>query len=73
MIEVPVPPFADFAAAQQFHRLVLLHLRELKLPGEPVGLHQFLLAEARPPGRGGRTTGGCRTSRVTDPTVLRSS
>ena len=46
MVEIPVPPFADFATAQQFHRLLLLYLRELKRPGEPVGLHQFLLAEA---------------------------
>ncbi|HEY1180473.1 MAG TPA: hypothetical protein VGF17_30320 [Phytomonospora sp.] len=46
MTDVPVPPFADFAAAQLFHRLLLLHVREIKRPGEPVGLHQFLLGQA---------------------------
>jgi hypothetical protein len=44
--DIPVPPFADFDAADQFHRLLLLYLRELKQPGDPVALHQFLLGQA---------------------------
>jgi hypothetical protein len=46
MIEIPVPPFADLATAKRFHALLLLYLSEMKRPGEPVGLSQFLLAEA---------------------------
>jgi hypothetical protein len=43
---VPVPPFTDFDDAQRFHRLLLLFLRELKKPGEQVGLHAYLLGQA---------------------------
>lgn len=56
-----MPPFADFAAAQLFHRLLLLHVSETKRPGEPVGLHQFLLGQAlgwHAP-RGGRACADC--------------
>ena len=45
MIDIPVPPLADFDAAQRFHRLVLLHVAVLKQRGDPVGMHQFLLVQ----------------------------
>lgn len=44
--EVPLPPFTGLWAAQQFHRLVLVYVVELKQPDEPIGLHQFLLGQA---------------------------
>lgn len=46
MIDIPVPPFADFATARSFHRLLLLFLREVKQPGEQAGMHVFLLNQA---------------------------
>jgi hypothetical protein len=44
--DIPAPPFTGLATAQRFHGLLLLYVRELKRPGEPVGLHQFLLGQA---------------------------
>lgn len=41
-----MPPFADFNTAQQFHRLLVLFLRELTPPGEPGGLPAYLLQQA---------------------------
>lgn len=41
-----MPPFADFAAAQRFHRMLLLFMSELSDEGQPVGLHQYLLGQA---------------------------
>lgn len=43
VIDIPVPPFADFDTAHLFHRLLLLFLREVKQPGEPAGMDAFLL------------------------------
>lgn len=42
---IPVPPFADQGEAQRFLWMLQLFLSELKQPGDPVGLHQFLLAQ----------------------------
>ncbi|MDD4867616.1 MAG: hypothetical protein PHQ28_11020 [Mycobacterium sp.] len=40
------PPFANIEDAKDFHFLLMVFLRELKRPGEPVCLYQFLLAQA---------------------------
>jgi hypothetical protein len=44
-MEVPVPPLTDAESAQRFHRMLMLHVARLKHRGDPVGLHQFLLAQ----------------------------
>jgi len=45
VVDIPVPPLADFDTAQRFHRLVLLHVALLRQRGDPVGMHQFLLGQ----------------------------
>ncbi|MGD1241655.1 hypothetical protein [Mycobacterium seoulense] len=40
------PPFTDVEDARDFYFLLMVFLRELKRPGEPVSLHQYLLAQA---------------------------
>lgn len=46
MRTLTAPPFGSLEAAKDFHFLLMVFLRELKRPGEPVGLHQYLLAQA---------------------------
>ena len=38
--------FGSLASAKDFDSLLMVFLRELKRPGEPVGPHQYLLAQA---------------------------
>ncbi|MEH1102189.1 hypothetical protein [Micromonospora sp. CPCC 205561] len=57
MPEIPVPPFAGPEDARRFHQLLMLHLAQLKRPGEPVGVHQFLLGQALAPHEPGRGAG----------------
>jgi hypothetical protein len=40
------PPFNDVGEARDFYFLLMVFLRELKRSGDPVSVHQFLLAEA---------------------------
>ncbi|MER7416944.1 hypothetical protein ABT346_09195 [Micromonospora peucetia] len=49
MSAIPVPPFAGHDDARRFHQLLMLHLAQLKRPGETVGVHQFLLGQALAP------------------------
>jgi hypothetical protein len=42
----PELPLADLRSAQQFHRVLMLHVPRLKCRAEPVGFHQFLLGQA---------------------------
>ncbi|MEH1016405.1 hypothetical protein V6U90_25285 [Micromonospora sp. CPCC 206060] len=49
MPEIPVPPFTGHDDARRFHQLLMLHLSQLKRPGEPVGVHQFLLGQVLAP------------------------
>lgn len=46
MRTLTAPPFGSLEAARDFYFLLMEFLRELKRPGEPVGLHQYLLAQA---------------------------
>jgi hypothetical protein len=46
MRTLTAPPFESVDAAKDFQFLLMVFLRELKRPGEPVGLHQFLLTQA---------------------------
>jgi hypothetical protein len=46
MRSLTAPPFDTAGAARDFYFLLMVYLRELKRPGEPVGLHQYLLAQA---------------------------
>lgn len=41
-----MPPLAGLDEARRFHRMALLYIAQLKVRGEPVGLHQFLLGQA---------------------------
>jgi len=54
MSGIPVPPFVGQDDARRFHQLLMLHLSQLKRPGEAVGVHQFLLGQVLTPHRPGR-------------------
>jgi hypothetical protein len=56
---VPVPPFTNSAEAETFHSTLQSYLIELKVPGEPVGVHQLLLNAVIGLHRPDARTGGC--------------
>jgi hypothetical protein len=46
VVDMLVPPFADFASADRFHRVLMLYLSRLdERPDDPVGFTGFLLGQ----------------------------